>query len=197
MASAILDTMQGIGGSAAWRWLFYVEGTLTILVAILAMFILPDFPATSGSWLTPLEIRLAERRMRENVGNMGSNKDDEDSNDQMKGLILALSDWKVWWLALIEATTITSVSFGVFFPTLSATMGYSRAVTLLLCAPPWLVATVVAYSLARYVLIDESRVLELTSLVLLDILITHANGSNIFASHFRSAFLVLRSRIPP
>jgi hypothetical protein len=33
-----------------------------------------------------------------------------------------------------------------FFPTLTATLGYSRTVTLLLCAPPWIFATIVAWA---------------------------------------------------
>lgn len=168
MASAILDSMQGTLGSAAWRyvrtsisrssrllisfirWLFYIEGTLTVLVAILAMFILPDFPANSGSWLTPLEIRLAELRMKESAGVTSALKGDGESDNQFEGFILAMSDWKVWWLGVLLASLITSLSFNVFFPTLSATMGYSRTVTLLLCAPPWIFATVVAYFVARY-----------------------------------------------
>ena len=50
------------------RWLFYIEGALTMFVAIIAIFILPDFPATSRTWLSPEEVRLAEKRMEEDVG---------------------------------------------------------------------------------------------------------------------------------
>lgn len=46
------------------RWLFYIEGALTMGVALLAIFILPDFPSTTR-WLSPEERRLAEVRMAE------------------------------------------------------------------------------------------------------------------------------------
>jgi len=59
--------MQGRLGHAAWRWLFYIEGALTIVVAILAIFVLPDFPSTT-KWLTPAERRLAEFRMEGDAG---------------------------------------------------------------------------------------------------------------------------------
>ncbi len=59
--------MQGQLGQEAWRWLFYIEGAMTVAVAIIAIFILPDFPSTSN-WLTPAERRLAELRMEEDAG---------------------------------------------------------------------------------------------------------------------------------
>ena len=68
------------------------------------------------------------------------------------GLVMALQDWKVWWLVLAIANMTMSMSFNVFFPTLSATMGYGRTVTLLLCAPPWIFATATAFLVSRYVL---------------------------------------------
>jgi sugar phosphate permease len=58
---------KGTLGHAAWRWLFYTEGAATVAVAIIAVFVLPDFPATT-KWLTPAERRLAELRMEEDAG---------------------------------------------------------------------------------------------------------------------------------
>lgn len=119
-----------------------------MFVAILAIFILPDFPSTSRSWLSPEEARLAQKRMEEDVG-VG---DDEQADGQGRfvGLKLALTDWKVWWLALALTSLVISLSFNAFFPTLSATMGYNPTITLLLCAPPWGFATIVAFSMCRH-----------------------------------------------
>ena len=62
-----MNGMQGKLGHEAWRWLFYIEGALTVAVSIISVFILPDFPSTS-KWLTPAERRLAELRMVEDAG---------------------------------------------------------------------------------------------------------------------------------
>lgn len=148
IASGILDGMEGRLGHAAWRWLFYIEGALTIFAAVCAIFILPDFPATSHRWLSPLEVKLAERRMQEDVG-VGDEAQTE-SGSQMHGLMQAVTDWKVWWLALTLTSMVVFLSFNAFFPTLSATMGYNRTVTLLLCAPPWVFATLVAFAVTRH-----------------------------------------------
>ena len=67
IAAGILDGMQGRLGHEAWRWLFYIEGSMTVAVALVAIFVLPDFPLTT-KWLTPAERRLAELRMEEDAG---------------------------------------------------------------------------------------------------------------------------------
>ena len=131
------------------RWLFYVEGALTIFVAICAIFILPDFPKTSSRWLSPLEARLAERRIEEDY--VGIDDQGDTENGTKAGFFKAMTDWKVWWLALALTSMVVSLSFNAFFPTLSATMGYNRTVTLLLCAPPWIFATLVAFAVTRFV----------------------------------------------
>lgn len=33
--------MDGVGGLAGWRWIFILEGTATVLLGLLAAFILP------------------------------------------------------------------------------------------------------------------------------------------------------------
>ncbi|OBZ76616.1 Pantothenate transporter liz1 [Grifola frondosa] len=112
MASGILDSMEGKMGHAAWRWLFYIEGALTMFFAVAALFILPDFPATSQHVAEPA-------------------RGDEAGGPRAGCLVVSLS-------------------FNAFFPTLSATMGYNPTVTLLLCAPPWAFATLVAFTASRH-----------------------------------------------
>lgn len=90
--------------------LFYIEGSLTVFVAICALFILPDFPSTT-KWLSPLERRLAEVRMAEDVG-----EKDSDTVGGLEGLMMAITDWKVWWLALNLTAFVISLSFNAYFP---------------------------------------------------------------------------------
>ncbi|KAG8836969.1 hypothetical protein FRB91_009572 [Serendipita sp. 411] len=146
LAAGILNGMQGKLGHAAWRWLFYIEGSLTVAVGIIAIWVLPDFPATT-SWLTPEERKLAELRMEEDAG-VG---DEEDKQGSLtRGFTLAMKDWKVWWMALALTSQVIGLSFNAYFPTLTATLGYNRTITLLLCAPPWGFAAIVAFIVARH-----------------------------------------------
>ena len=148
MASGILSGMNGKLGHAAWRWLFYIEGALTIFVAVCAIFILPDFQATTkGRWLSDQERALAMKRMEEDAG-VGDEAETEVGGP-VAGLMMALKDWKVWWMALTMSSQVVALSFNAYFPTLSATMGFSTTVSLLLCAPPFAFTAIEAFFLSR------------------------------------------------
>jgi MFS family permease len=46
ISAGIQANMDGLRGLAAWRWMFLIEGAVTVFFAVLALFILPDYPAT-------------------------------------------------------------------------------------------------------------------------------------------------------
>ncbi|KAG1743064.1 MFS general substrate transporter [Suillus lakei] len=148
IASGILGSLDGTLGFKAWRWLFFVEGTLTIVVAVSAIWILPDFPSTPSVWLLPDEQTLAKRRMEEEVAALIEHKGKPEVD--FSGLAEALMDWRVWWLGVALHLIASSTSFIMFFPTLSATMGYNPTISLLLCAPPWIVGTATSFVVARH-----------------------------------------------
>ena len=137
------------------RWLFYIEGALTIFVAVVAIFVLPDFPETTR-WLSPQERALALLRIEED-GATQEEDEDEKNASHARGLWLAITDWKVWWLALALTSQVVALSFNAYFPTLSATMGFSRTITLVLCAPPWIFAAILAFVVSRSVPYNGDR----------------------------------------
>ncbi|KIY73724.1 MFS general substrate transporter [Cylindrobasidium torrendii FP15055 ss-10] len=146
IASGILDAMQGALGYAAWRWLFFIEGGLTVVVACISIFVLPDFPETT-SWLTAEEKALAIRRVEADVGFQGK---DDIAVSQLEGFRLAFRDGKVWWLAMTLTSLVFSLSFNAYFPTLMSTLGNTPSVTMLICVPPWIFAAFVAILLSRH-----------------------------------------------
>ncbi|KAG2365500.1 major facilitator superfamily domain-containing protein [Suillus spraguei] len=162
LASGILHGMQDKLGQAAWRWLFFIEGGITIFVAICALFILPDFPHNT-KFFTPEERALAISRLAED--HYGG-ADELGKQTSMQGLRDALSDRKVWWFAVAAMFQLIGQSFSAYFPTLCATLGYDTTVTLLLCAPPWVFAGMVAFFFSwlsdkqqkryKYILVSEA-----------------------------------------
>jgi MFS family permease len=64
LASAI-SKMDGIRGLSNWRWVFILEGILTILVAFAAFFYISDFPS-EASWLSETEKQFVLDRTRTN-----------------------------------------------------------------------------------------------------------------------------------
>ena len=78
--------------------LFFIEGALTIFFALVAAFVLPDFPSTSHRWLSPIEARLAVKRIEEEAG--VTDGDQTEVKGPGKILVDTLTDWKVVYMAV-------------------------------------------------------------------------------------------------
>lgn len=130
--------MDGANGLHSWQWLFIIEGSVTVVVSIAAIFILPDFPATT-KWLTPEERALTIHRLRAYNGSA-----DEERGPLLHGLKLAALDYKVWLLTLIVILKTSAGAVTQFIPTLVRTFEFGRIQTLLMTAPPFVFAAIVA-----------------------------------------------------
>jgi MFS family permease len=140
VGAGVLSNMQGTLGHAAWRWLYWIEGSVTMAIAIFAAFILPDLPHNTRGF-TEEERALAVLRMTEDVGEA-----DADSAEQSPyaGLIMAIKDVKIYVMMLTFTAYVVGLSFNAFFPTLTGTLGFGYVPTLLMSAPPWVFACIVS-----------------------------------------------------
>lgn len=111
VAAGVLSNMQGTLGHPAWRWLFWIEGAVTMLIALLALFILPDLPHNTRGF-TDEERHVAQLRMLEDVGEA-----DADSSEQgvAGGLVLAIKDGRVWLMMFTLMAYVLGLSFNAFF----------------------------------------------------------------------------------
>ncbi|KAI3621230.1 tartrate transporter [Moniliophthora roreri] len=137
--SRILAEMEGKRGIRAWRWLFFIEGAITIFVGLNAMWLLPDYP-NNTRWISAADRRLAQARIADDAGE--ADKDNE-SDSLLHGLKLALADPKVLTFAVMTMSQLLGLSFVNFFPTLTQTLGFNTTISLVLAAPPWLLGTVI------------------------------------------------------
>ncbi|KAF3940109.1 hypothetical protein ABW19_dt0206357 [Dactylella cylindrospora] len=64
IAAGITNGMDGKAGLSAWRWLFILEGGITVFIAFFIWFVIPDFPITTR-WLSEEERQLACWRLGE------------------------------------------------------------------------------------------------------------------------------------
>ena len=67
LLAAALSNMNGVRGYNAWRWVFIIEGLLTVVVSFLFFFIIPDFPENS-KFLSEREREYVKRRIEEDQG---------------------------------------------------------------------------------------------------------------------------------
>jgi len=147
IAAGITNGMDGKAGILAWRWLFIIEGTATVVIAMAAFFILPDLPKNT-SWLTDTERDLATWRLELDIGE----KDWEgDKNEQvMRGLKLAFADPKTYIFTVFVFGITASGSVTNFFPTVVATLGYGRIKSLLLTCPPYALCVITSLANAYH-----------------------------------------------
>ncbi|KAJ6477323.1 MFS general substrate transporter [Mycena vitilis] len=139
IAAGILGGMEGKRGIRAWRWLFFIEGTITMLVGILSIWSLPDYP-NNTRWIVGDERRLAQARLAEDAGEADQ---DTKQDTALAGLKMAAKDPLVWTFAVMTTSQLLGLSFVSFFPTLTQTLGFSTTISLLLAAPPWVLASII------------------------------------------------------
>lgn len=146
IAAGIIDGMDGVRGLLAWRWIFIIEGSATVLIAIGCFFILPDFPATTP-WLTEEERAIAMWRMESDAA--GEADWVEGSQQSLfYGFKLVLKDPKNWVLIVVCYGAASAIAINSFFPTIVGSMGKDKITTLLLTAPPYLFACIVCAAVA-------------------------------------------------
>jgi MFS family permease len=142
IGAGIQSGLDGAMGIAAWKWLFIIEASITVFVALTAMLILPDFPHNTR-FLSAQERAIAVRRLEEVDGSR-----DTERGSLLLGVRMAVCDYKVWLLALIIITKTSAGAVTSFIPTLVATFGYGKVETLLLVAPPYVFAAIVALAIS-------------------------------------------------
>jgi MFS family permease len=151
LAAAVLTNMEGTGGLAAWRWFFLLEGAVSVIVGVCGFWFLPNYPNnTAKPYFTEEQAQMAQYRMLVSGG--GVSEDDE--GDYWGGFWLACKDPFTWAFAALHFSIIIGQSFKDFFPSIMKTLGFSKTVTYLVQAPPYVVAylvtLVVSWSSGRY-----------------------------------------------
>ncbi|KAL1874749.1 hypothetical protein VTK73DRAFT_226 [Phialemonium thermophilum] len=137
IAAATFSSIDGAHGLAGWRWLFIIEGIVTVCIALASTFILPDHPLTT-SWLTEEERQLAHARIARDTVEQTTRKSSLDS------LKAAFGDPRLYLLAMMQNFHLSANGFTNFFPTVVGTLGYSHTITLVMTCPPFILAAIVA-----------------------------------------------------
>ncbi|EKD12348.1 high-affinity nicotinic acid transporter [Drepanopeziza brunnea f. sp. 'multigermtubi' MB_m1] len=143
-----ISEMDGVGGVAAWAWIFILEGLLSILVSFSAYWAINDYPATA-KFLSTEERAEVERRIAADHGNLSN-------HFAYKYVFQAIKDWKIYSESIQHMLICMSgfcpiYSFALFLPTIIKHMGYTNNQAQLMSVPPYVIAcffTIVASWLA-------------------------------------------------
>ncbi|RWA11404.1 hypothetical protein EKO27_g3726 [Xylaria grammica] len=137
--------LDGAHGIAGWQWLFIIEGSATVGVAGICAFLMPEFPHNSRI-LSDTERALAVWRIESEAGAA----EGTEKESILRGFAKALSDPKLWLLIFCNLLSQAQGSIANYFPTIVASLGFNNTISLLLTAPPYVLAGFIYYGLMFY-----------------------------------------------
>lgn len=134
--------MNGVGGLHGWRWIFILEGILTVLVSLVAYFFVANYPSTA-KFLSEKERDCIHARLVSN--------NDATRNEAFTwtNVLFAIKDPKVWLYGFgFHTMSLPLYTLSLFLPTIIKELGYTAAQAQLLTVPPYAVATMLTITVA-------------------------------------------------
>jgi MFS family permease len=143
--AAAIFQLDGRHGIRGWQWLFIIEGSATIGIGVVCAFFMPEFPHNSRI-LTPMERDLAVWRIESEAGAA----EGTENESVLRGFGKAMRDRKLLLLIFCNLLSQAQGSIANYFPTLVASLNFSNTISLVLTAPPYILAGFVYYWLMWY-----------------------------------------------
>ncbi|KAK4118765.1 MFS general substrate transporter [Parathielavia appendiculata] len=136
LLAAAIAQMDGVGGYEGWRWIFILEGLVTLALGVACFFWLIDSPERSARWLDEDEIRFL---MLQRFIKQGGKFSEEKEKFQWHDLKAVVTNWRLYMQAY-QLLCISACSYGTKFtlPTITKAMGFSNTNAQLMTAPPYL-----------------------------------------------------------
>lgn len=174
LLAAGISKMDGVGGYAGWRWIFLIEGLITVVLGILCFFLLIDSPRLSGKWLDQDEIRYLE--IQQFIKEGGQFKE-EHKRTTWKDVWGVMRNWRLYLLAYIMMCQ-SACNYGLFLsaifhfllptvllihsltlpllpgtkftlPTVTKAMGFNGVDAQLMTVPPYIAGAISAVLLSK------------------------------------------------
>ncbi|GFG02447.1 MFS transporter, putative [Aspergillus udagawae] len=139
IGAGVLGNLHGVHGIAGWRWLFIIEGSITVGISLFSTVCLPNYPATTP-WLDETEQAYAQWRLINDAGEA----DDTNAVSIKDALAMVFCDRRIYLFILLQHSSLLSQTFQYFFPTIVKTLGYGSIETLLITAPVWIATFLVS-----------------------------------------------------
>lgn len=138
--------MDGLRGVDGWRWIFLIEGAVTIACGLSMPFLIVDTPERA-SWLDSDEKRFVDLRLRLSGVRTTTQEGDKFS---WKLLAKTMLDWKIFLgILLAWANSVPNAAFKFTMPQIIKELGFSTTKAQLLTIPPYFCGGVSAWLTGR------------------------------------------------
>ncbi|TFK68769.1 MFS general substrate transporter [Pluteus cervinus] len=153
MAAALLR-LRGVGGLEGWKWLFLVDGVLTLIIAVATWYYLPEgLSNTKGGlrgvrpWFTHRQVRIAvERVIRDD-----QSKKEYECPVQWSDVKDAFTDLGLWGHLIITAVGLTpGTPLSTYLPTIIKSFDFNVFVANALTAPPHILQFILMLTVVRH-----------------------------------------------
>lgn len=145
MLAAGIAQMDGYAGLRGWRWIFILEGLLSVVIGASCFFLMADSPS-KASWLKPEEARFLELSHIAYRGERTNTKTTEKKPlVNWPVLKQVVTDWQLYLQALVFWSNVVP-NYGLKFtmPTIIKSMGFTNTNAQLLTAPPYVCGAIAA-----------------------------------------------------
>lgn len=115
------------------RWIFIVEGLITVVVAVCAYFWIQDSPESADF------LSVADKKVLASI--LARDMSGESQEFSWPETRAAFGEWKVWTSGIIcVGIALPTFSFALFIPTIINGLGYTATRSQLMTVPPYVVA---------------------------------------------------------
>ncbi|CDR36729.1 CYFA0S01e03928g1_1 [Cyberlindnera fabianii] len=151
--------MDGAGGYEGWRWIFILEGILTVVVAVAAFKLMPDYPGTA-KFLTPREREYVLWRAAKDsepasvfsASTMSSRRvpdysafTDKHDVSMSHSLKNVFTDWQPYIHVLLNLGIVTpTYGISLFLPSVVKGLGYTSSMAQLMTIPIYIAASIIS-----------------------------------------------------
>lgn len=147
--------MDGVGGLAGWRWIFILEGIVTVLVAVASFFLLYDYPDTAKFLTEEEKAFIAHRLKYDGNRGTGARYDPSDPNSPQNIVVPenmehgwkyfwdALKDWQIYLHVLVYWSVVVPLyGISLFLPTILKNLGFVSSKAQLMTIPIYITACI-------------------------------------------------------
>lgn len=196
-----VGSMDGMRGWRGWKWLFLIEGGITMFAGLVCVILLPRFPhqysnsaPSRTAWLTATEMEYAQLRVKYDSG-----PNPPTSDFRWSDILAAAKDRKTYLMMMMFwwGGSVPTYSLSYTLPTMVSDLGYSAIKAQALTTPPYIFATVICIAIAwmsdrhqsRYWCIMSCYTLGLVGIIILWLTVpyTHLAGASYFAIFLAAA----------